>query len=192
MQPAEEKTALYDKLINGCLREERGAQRRLYELTSPVMFAICLRYADSYQTAEDLLQEGYIKVFRNMGNYRGDGSFEGWMKRIFVNTAIEHFRRQARMYPVTNLESPLAQAQAGDAMDHLEVDDLMAFIRRLSPGYRTVFNLYAVEGYSHREIGEMLGISEGTSKSQLSRARYLLQQMIAGADRVGKHETLAK
>ncbi|MCP4124031.1 MAG: RNA polymerase sigma factor [Bacteroidetes bacterium] len=192
MQPKQDKKALYSKLIQGCLQKQRSAQKELYDLMSPRMFAICRRYADSYQTAEDLLQEGFIKVYKHIGNYRGDGSFEGWVKRIFINTAIEHFRKQARMYPITNLESVDYYISVTNMADRLELEDLQNMIKKLSPGYRTVFNLYIVEGYSHREIGEMLNISEGTSKSQLSRARYLLQKMIVKADMVEEHEALAK
>jgi len=164
----------------------------LYDLMSPKMFSICLRYADNYQTAEDLLQEGFIKVYKYIKNFRGDGSFEGWMKRIFVNTAIEHFRKKARMYPIVNLESVDYNLNVEHIADTLELQDLQKLIQNLSPGYRTVFNLYVVEGYSHKEIGDLLNISEGTSKSQLSRARYLLQKMIRETDQVGKHEAIAK
>jgi len=192
MQPNPDKNTLYNQLIEGCLTNDRAAQKQLYEVMSPTMFAICLRYADSYQTAEDLLQEGFIKVFRYISNYRGEGSFEGWVKRIFVNTAIEHFRKQARMYPIVNLEVVDHALQAGDPGDALELADIQKLIQTLSPGYRTVFNLYVVEGYSHKEIGDMLDISEGTSKSQLARARYLLQKMIIETNTIEKHEAVAK
>jgi RNA polymerase sigma-70 factor (ECF subfamily) len=195
MQPKVEKKALYKQLVKGCLKNDRAAQKALYDIMSPTMFAICLRYADSYQTAEDLLQEGFIKVYKHIARYRGDGSFEGWVKRIFVNTAIEHFRKQSRMYPIVNLESVDHSLQAGNLSDSLELEDLRKLIQQLSPGYRTVFNLYVVEGYSHKEIAGQLEISEGTSKSQLARARYLLQKMIIEASRIDtvkKHEALAK
>lgn len=192
MQRMSEKETLYNELIAGCLKNKRDAQKGLYDLMSPRMFSICLRYADGYQTAEDLLQEGFIKVFKYINKYRGDGSFEGWMKRIFVNTAIEHYRKKARMYPIVNLDYVDYDLKVEQIADTLELQDLQNLIGKLSPGYRTVFNLYIVEGYSHKEIGEMLSISEGTSKSQLARARYLLQKMIIETDQVGKHETLAK
>ncbi len=192
MQPKGEKQTLYKQLIQGCLKNKRSAHKQLYDLMSPRMFAICLRYADNYQTAEDLLQEGFIKVFKYIKNYRGDGSFEGWMKRIFVNTAIEHFRKKARMYPIVNLEHVDYQLKVDYIADTLELQDLQKLIKKLSPGYRTVFNLYVVEGYSHKEVGEKLGISEGTSKSQLARARYLLQKMIIETEKVGEHEAMAK
>ncbi len=192
MQPKIDKETLYKELIAGCLKNNRDAQKGLYDVMSPKVFAICLRYADSYHTAEDLLQEGFIKVYKYIKNFRGDGSFEGWVKRIFVNTAIEHYRKKARMYPIVNLENVDYELKVEQIADTLELQDLQKLISRLSPGYKTVFNLYVVEGYSHREIGELLSISEGTSKSQLARARYLLQKMIIEADKIGKHEALAK
>lgn len=192
MQPIEDKSALYNRLIQGCLKQQRSAQKELYDVLSSKVFAICLRYADNYQTAEDLLQEGFIKIFKNIKMYRGDGSFEGWAKRIVVNTAIEHYRKQARMYPIVNLEAVDYSLRVDYLGDTLELQDIQKLIQKLSPGYRTVFNLYVVEGYSHKEICELLDISEGTSKSQLARARYLLQKMIIEANRVGEHEALAK
>ena len=192
MQPQRDKQTLYIELIAGCLKNKREAQKGLYDLMSPKVFAICLRYADSYQTAEDLLQEGFIKVYKYIKNYRGDGSFEGWVKRIFVNTAIEHYRKKARMYPIVNLDNVEYELKVEQIADTLELQDLQKLIQKLSPGYKTVFNLYVVEGYSHREIGELLSISEGTSKSQLARARYLLQKMIIETYKVEKHEALAK
>lgn len=192
MQPNLEKIALYERLIKGCLKQQRSAQKELYDVLSGKVFAICLRYADNYHTAEDLLQEGFIKIFKNIRSYRGDGSFEGWAKRIVVNTAIEHYRKQARMYPIVNLDAVDYSLNMEYLADTLELQDLQKLIQRLSPGYRTVFNLYVVEGYSHREIAEMLDITEGTSKSQLARARYLLQKMIIAANMVGGHEAVAK
>jgi RNA polymerase sigma-70 factor (ECF subfamily) len=192
MQPNGDKQTLYNQLIADCLKNKRTAFKELYDLMSPKMFAICLRYADNYHTAEDLLQEGFIKVFKYISNYRGDGSFEGWMKRIFVNTAIEHFRKNARMYPIVSLDTEDFSLNVTHIADSLELQDLQKMIQKLSPGYRTVFNLYAVEGYSHKEIGDLLNISEGTSKSQLSRARYLLQKMLQDSELVEQNEAIAK
>ncbi len=166
------------KLIKACVKGNRLAQKQLYDRFAPKMFSVCLRYAGDYQQAEDLLQEGFIKVFGNLSKYRGDGSFEGWVRRIFVNTAIEQYRKSTHMVPVTELTSVRSLHVNNIALTHLAVEDLLKNIRALSPGYRTVFNLYAIEGYSHREIAEKLGISEGTSKSQLARARYILQKMV--------------
>lgn len=153
-------------------------QEELYRRFSPRMYAVCLRYAGRTEEAEDILQEGFIKVFKKMDSFRGDGSFEGWMRRIFVNTAIEHFRRKKYLMPVTEKEENTIEGKYTSALDDLGAKDVLALIQELSPGYRTVFNLYVVEGYTHREIADMLGISEGTSKSQLSRAKVILQDMV--------------
>ncbi len=162
-------------IIKGCCEGNIIAQKILYKSLSSKMFGVCMRYTNDYHIAEDILQDGFIKVFKNISKYRGEGSFEGWIRRIFVNTAIEHYRKKVNMYPVTEIESDHIKTYDGDIVDQLQAEDLLRLIGELSPGYRTVFNRYVIEGYSHQEIGEMLGISEGTSKSQLSRARSLLQ-----------------
>lgn len=165
-------------LIKGCLEGDRRAQEYLYQKFSPKMYGVCLRYAGKAEDAQDILQDGFVKIFKNLHMYRGDGSFEGWIRRIFVNTAIEHYRRQVNLYPVTENHENLLETKEVSAFDSLSVKDLMKIIQQLSPGYRTVFNLYVVEGYSHKEIAEMIGISEGTSKSQLARAKGVLQNII--------------
>ncbi len=153
-------------------------QEELYRRFSPKMYAVCLRYASNTEEAQDILQEGFIKVFKKLETFRGDGSFEGWVRRIFVNTAIEQFRRRRYLQPVTEKEENSIDGKNVSALDGLAERDILALIQQLSPGYRTVFNMYVIEGYSHKEIGEMLGISEGTSKSQLSRAKVILQEMV--------------
>jgi RNA polymerase sigma factor (sigma-70 family) len=165
-------------LIVGCLNGNRRMQEVLYQRYSPRMYAVCLRYAGSAEEAQDVLQEGFIKVFKKMDSYRGDGSFEGWMRRVFVNTAIEHFRRKRYLMPVTEKEENSIEGKYTSALDDLAAKDIMALVQELSPGYRTVFNMYVVEGYTHKEIADLLGISEGTSKSQLSRAKVILQDMV--------------
>lgn len=153
-------------------------QEELYRRYSPRMYAVCLRYAGNAEEAEDILQEGFIKVFNKMDSFRNEGSFEGWMRRIFVNTAIEHFRRKKYLLPVTEKEENTIEGKYISVLDSLSAKDIMQLIQELSPGYRTVFNLYVVEGFSHKEIADQLGISEGTSKSQLSRAKVILQEMV--------------
>src|SRR5688572_22530797 len=157
---------------------DRRMQEELYRRFSPRMYAVCLRYAGSAEEAEDILQEGFIKIFKKLDSFRGDGSFEGWVRRIFVNTAIEHFRRKRYLQPVTEKEENTIEGKSLSALDGLAEKDILGLVRQLSPGYRTVFNMYVVEGYTHKEIGDMLGISEGTSKSQLSRAKVILQDMV--------------
>lgn len=156
----------------------RRMQEELYRRFSPRMYAVCLRYAGTAEEAEDILQEGFIKIFKKLGSFRGDGSFEGWIRRIFVNTAIEHFRRKRYLQPVTEKEENTIEGKFISVLDELAEQDILALVRELSPGYRTVFNMYVVEGYTHKEIADMLGISEGTSKSQLSRAKVILQEMV--------------
>lgn len=166
-------------LINGCLKGDSRMQEALYQRFAPKMYAVCLRYANNADDAQDLLQEGFIKVYRNLGKYRGDGSFEGWIRRIFVNTSIEYFRKKSAVLTgLSEREEKNIEDADISALDQLAEKDIIRFIQELSPGYKTVFNLYVVEGYSHREIADMLGISEGTSKSQLARAKGILQKKV--------------
>lgn len=165
-------------LIQGCLQGNRKMQQELYERFAPKMYAVCLRYAGTATEAEDILQEGFIKVFKKVGSFRNEGSFEGWIRRIFVNTAIEHFRKKAYLQPITEWEETTVEGKYLSILDELAEQDIIGLIQKLSPGYRTVFNMYVVEGYTHREISELLGISEGTSKSQLSRAKLILQDLV--------------
>jgi RNA polymerase sigma factor (sigma-70 family) len=167
-------------LIEGCIKGDRRMQEELYRRFSPKMYAVCLRYAGNADDARDLLQEGFIKVYKNLHRFRAEGSFEGWIRRVFINTSIEQFRKKsARLSTVTEKEENAIEDPDITALDSLAERDIINIIQELSPGYRTVFNLYVVEGYSHKEIGEMLGISEGTSKSQLARAKSVLQKKIS-------------
>jgi RNA polymerase sigma factor (sigma-70 family) len=165
-------------LINGCIAGNRQMQELLYRLYAPKMYAVCLRYSTNAEDAQDLLQEGFIKVYRNIDRFRGDGSFEGWIRRIFVNTSIEQFRKKTNVYSISEREEENIENREFTALDTLAEKDIINLVQELSPGYRTVFNMYVIEGYSHKEIGEMLGINEGTSKSQLARAKGLLQKMV--------------
>jgi RNA polymerase sigma factor (sigma-70 family) len=165
-------------LISGCIDGNRRMQEELYRRFSPRMYAVCLRYAGSSEEAEDILQEGFIKIFKKLGSFRSEGSFEGWIRRVFVNTAIEHFRRKRYLQPISEKEENTIEGKSISVLDQLAERDILALVRELSPGYRTVFNMYVVEGYTHKEIGDILGISEGTSKSQLSRAKVILQGMV--------------
>lgn len=178
MTPERNQNIPESDLISGCMEGDRRMQEELYRRFSPRMYAVCLRYAGAAEEAEDILQEGFIKVFKKLESFRGEGSFEGWVRRIFVNTAIEHFRRKRYLQPVTEKEENTIEGKSLSALDGLAEKDILALVQQLSPGYRTVFNMYVVEGYTHKEIGDMLGISEGTSKSQLSRAKVILQDMV--------------
>jgi len=167
-----------ETLIQQCAAGDRRSQKMLYDRYASKMFGVCLRYSQDYQAAEDILQEGFVKAFRNMEKFRFEGSFEGWLRRIMVNSAIEMHRRKNHLYPLLEVETTDIELVEENALNMLAAEDLMHMIESLSPGYRTVFNLYAIEGYSHKEIAEQLNISEGTSKSQLARARYILMEMV--------------
>ncbi len=178
MTPERNHTISEIDLITGCLEGNRRMQEELYRRYSSRMYAVCLRYAGNAEEAEDILQEGFIKIFKKLDSFRSEGSFEGWVRRIFVNTAIEHFRRKRYLMPVTEKEENTIEGKYFSVLDDLAAKDIMSLVQDLSPGYRTVFNLYVVEGYTHKEIADMMGISEGTSKSQLSRAKVILQDMV--------------
>ena len=153
-------------------------QELLYHQFSPKMYSVCLRYSGNQEDARDLLQEGFIKIFRNLSKYRGDGSFEGWIRRIFVNTSIEHFRKKVHLQSVGETQKVTIEDKEWNVLDNLAEKDIMQMIHELSPGYKAVFNMYVIEGYSHKEIAEILGINEGTSKSQLARAKTVLKKMV--------------
>ena len=175
-------------IINGCLKGNRRDQELLYRRHSAKLFGVCLQYSGNDEEARDILQEGFIKIFENLVHYKHEGSFEGWMRRIVVNTALEKYRSKHNLYRVDDIDK-LEETDANPDTDDyagLEASDLMEIIRELSPKYRLVFNLYAIEGYSHKEISRMVNISEGTSKSNLSRARVILQR------RVGSYTGLKK
>jgi RNA polymerase sigma-70 factor (ECF subfamily) len=171
-------TLTESQLIETCIAGERKSQKQLYDLFAPKMFSICLRYSKNQMDAEDVLQEGFVKLYNNLHRFRGEGSFEGWVRRIFVNTAIEHIRRKNLNTTVgEGLENSIAD-KYHNALDNLYKKDIINSSLTLSDGYRTVFNLYAVEGFSHKEIALKLGITESTSKSQFSRAKAILRNII--------------
>jgi RNA polymerase sigma-70 factor (ECF subfamily) len=167
-----------NKIINGCLKGDRRCQEQLYTMFSTRMFGLCLQYADNQDDAADILQEGFIKVFRKLEQFGGKGSFEGWIRRIMINTALERYRSQVRLYPLTDNTVKKGDMIQEEVFERLSASDLIRLVQDLPPRYRMVFNLYAIEGYSHKEIGEMMGITVGTSKSNLSRARDILQQKV--------------
>lgn len=164
-------------LIKGCLKGDRKSQKQLYDQFAPKMYAVCLRYMGNADDAQDILQDGFIKIFKNLDRFRSEGSFEGWVRRIFVNTAIEQLRKKKLDISISDKDESI-EYKATTAIDHLSEKDLLKIVRSLSPGYRTVFNMYVVEGYTHKEIADIMNISEGTSKSQLARARMILQEKL--------------
>lgn len=169
-----------EDLLEGCRAGNSRFQQALFDRYSRKMFGVCLRYCDNRDDAQDVLQDGFIKVFGNLHQFRGNGSLEGWVRRVMVTTALEHYRRRSRYIFVETEEWHQVELNS-DALSALGAAELTKLIQELPTGYRTVFNLYAIEGYTHEEIGGMLGISEGTSKSQLSRARKTLQDALGGA-----------
>jgi len=142
------------------------------------MYGLCLRYAKDSAEAEDIMQEGFIRVFNKISQFEFKGSFEGWIKRIMVNTALEKFRKNDRLYPVEEMKIFESVEYAEETISSISANDLLRIIQELPPRYKMVFNLFAIEGYSHLEIAEMMNISEGTSKSNLSRARVILQKNV--------------
>ena len=165
-------------LLEGCRAGDRKMQELLYRQSASKMLAVCMRYARDRMEAEDTLQLGYIKVFQKVKEYRGDGAFEGWIRRIMVNTAIESYRKNLRTLQIVPIEESNEQPAAGFDFSRMAMQDLLGLIQQLADGYRIVFNMYIIEGYSHKEIAATLGISEGASKSQLSRARAILREEI--------------
>lgn len=165
------------EIIEGCVKRRRAAQQQLYDKYSRFLLGICLRYSSDMGEAEDLLQDVFVKVFLNIKDYAGKGSFPGWLRRIAVNTSITHYHRNMKHRYHSELDDDVLPAGQTEMPDDytFSADELYGVLNDLPPGYRMVFNLYAVEGYKHREIAEMLNIDTNTSKSQYSRARSLLR-----------------
>lgn len=161
-----------------CASGDSNAQEILYNKYAPKMYGVCLRYAKDNMEAEDNLQEGFVKVFTNIKNFRHEGSLEGWVRRIMVNVSLEKFRKQYVVYPVEDVSVYDNYNITENIIEQISSDEILSLIKQLPPRYKMVFNLYVMEGYNHREIGEELGISEGTSKSNLSRARNILKRKV--------------
>lgn len=168
-----------ERIINGCLKGERSAQRHLYDSYSGKFMAICMRYLKDREHAEDVMIESFMKIFEKLPQFQHRGSFEGWMKRIVVTQALMTLRSNRHLMMEVNLEPVYEYSDHHYELTQLETAELMELVQGLPVGYRTVFNLYAIEGYSHQEIADLLGISESTSKSQLNRARNTLKEKIA-------------
>jgi RNA polymerase sigma factor (sigma-70 family) len=176
------------ELINGCLKRDRTAQKRLYDTFSSKMYALCCRYVKDSMEAEDVLVTAFTKILDRIDQYKGEGSFEGWIRRVVVNEALTWLRRNRSMYVETELEAADHEPDFQSIEDHLQTEDLLNMIQELPSGYRIVFNLYAIDGYSHKEIAGQLNISENTSKSQLSRARVHLQKLLAERERASNQQ----
>ncbi|OON67098.1 RNA polymerase sigma factor [Hymenobacter sp. CRA2] len=174
-----------DEILAGCRRGQPAAQRQLYEHLSYRLMGVCLRYCPTRDEAEDALQNAFVKIFTNLHQYAGQGPFEAWARRIAVTTAINAYHQRRLRGPHVDYEEATEQAHPdGTPLDQLSANDVVSLMQTLPLGYRTVLNLYAVEGYSHAEIADLLGISEGTSKSQLSRARHLLGERLMATNKI--------
>ncbi len=168
-----------EELVKGCVSKNALAQRLLFEKFSRRMMGICIRYANRTEEAEDMLQNGFIKVFDKIASFRSEGSLEGWIRRIVINEALTYLRQNKAMkFSVDINEAKYQIPSASDIAGIINEKDLLKIIQQLPLGFRTVFNMYAIEGFSHKEIADQLGISEGTSKSQYSRAKIHLQNRL--------------
>jgi len=176
-----------DKLIQGCIDGDRHSQSQLYELFAPKMFVVCLRYAMSREEAEEILQEGFLKVFEFIHQFRFAGAFEGWVRKIMVNCALQKYRSKQHLHALVNIETTdFDHLYNDDIVNQLSAKELLKTVQLLPPAYRMIFNLYVFEGMKHREIAVHLGISEGTSKSNLSDARRILQRLVSKSFKVAK------
>ena len=167
-----------EDLVEGCKKNDTLSQRAVYEHHATKMLGVCFRYVKDVSEAEEVMIGGFTKVFNKIDQFKGDGSFEGWIRRIMVNESLIYLRKNKSMYLEVDICEAEREPNFQGLENSLEAQDLLKMIQELPVGYRTVFNLYAIEGYSHKEIGEQLGINVNTSKSQLSRARKLLQHML--------------
>jgi len=178
---------LLDNLIQGCKKGDRQSQSRLYMQFASTMLVVCMRYSRTKEEAEEVMQEGFLQVFTKIHQYRGEGSFEGWIRKIMVNTSLQRLRSKPFLSKVVSVD----ELQIGDLAPSLPIEtlsakELISLIQGLPPMYKAVFNLYVFEGMKHREIADLLGISEGTSKSNLSDARNLLQQELNRINKIAK------
>lgn len=165
-------------IVEECVSGNVRAQETLYRMLAPKMFGVCLRYAKDTTEAEDNLQEGFIKVFTYLKNFRHEGSLEGWVRKIMVNVSLEKFRKQHMIYPVDDLNVFETKNYSNDIIEKITADELIELIQELPPRYRMVFNLFVMEGMNHKEISEAMQITEGTSKSNLARAKDILKRKV--------------
>ncbi|MBL4755081.1 MAG: sigma-70 family RNA polymerase sigma factor [Flavobacteriales bacterium] len=174
-----------DKLIAGCTKGDRKCQRTVYEMFYGKMMGVCLRYTNNKEEAQDLLHDGFIKVFENIHKFNYSGSFEGWIRRIMVNTTIDHFRKNKNVFvkDIDDFNNLATEEPDVDILSQLRTEDIMKAVQTLSPAYRAVFGLYVIEGYSHKEVAEELGISVGTSKSNLAKAKNNLKKLFTAVNK---------
>ena len=173
-------TSAHSTMLEGCLAGNALAQRKLYETYYGKMMSICMRYAKDREEARDILHEGFMKVYKNLHLYEPHRPLEVWIKKIMINTAIDHYRKNKKEPYHVDIDQAYAESDPShiSAIHQISAEEIIKLVQELSPAYRTVFNLYVIEGYSHNEIAEMLGINVGTSKSNLAKARQRLQELI--------------
>ncbi len=176
-------------LIQACIEGDRFSQTRLYGMFAPRMFSTCLRYAKNREEAEEILQEGFVQVFKSLRNFKKTGSFEGWIKRIMLHCAVQSFRSKSKLHPVVSIDTAAVDELGNeDIITQLGKKELIKMIQALSPAYRMIFNLYVFEGMKHKEIAALLGIAEGTSKSNFSDAKAILQRAVINSLKVAKQK----
>ena len=182
----------FKELIQACIKGDRYSQSRLYELFAPKMFAVCMRYSKNREEAEDVLQDGFVQVFKSLHAFKFAGSFEGWIRKIMVYSAIAHYRSKSKMHAIINNVEDFSGIEVTDSEDVISLlgkKELLKMVQALPPMYRMVFNLHVFEGLKHREIGKELGISEGTSKSNLYDAKIILQKAVANSMKIAKQNS---
>lgn len=168
-----------EQLVNECVSGNAIAQKKFYDLFAKKMFGVCLRYTNNIEEAQDVLQDGFVKIFGKLKDFESKGSLEGWVRRIMVNTALDHYRKNKKHLNDVDVDVVGYKLEKDDyIVETITADDLLKLIQAIPEGYRVVFNLFAIEGYSHKEIAERLGVTESTSKSQYSRARSLLRKIL--------------
>jgi RNA polymerase sigma factor (sigma-70 family) len=165
-------------LLRQCLKQDRGAQRRLYQLFFGYAMSICTRYSSTAEEAKDVLNDGFMKVFTRLKQYHPTKPFKGWVRRIMINTALDNYRHNLKNYHLQDIETAAPAADPFDVEQQLNYEYLISLVQQLSPAYRAVFNLYAIDGYTHEEIADLLGIAVGTSKSNLAKARANLREAL--------------
>lgn len=178
---------MLSKLVEGCVKNDRNSQRKLYEYFYGKMMGVCLRYTGSKEEAAEALNTSFFKVFKNIKKFNSnDGALEAWIRRIVINSSIDMYRKKMRQQRTIDIETARYEPDQELAYHELAAEDILKMVQRLSPSYRTVFNLYAIEGYKHHEIAKILGISEGTSKSNLAKARVKLKMFLKEMNKIKK------
>ena len=174
-----------DELIDKCLQGDQKAQRALFDKFSRKMMSVCMRYLAEREEAEDVLQDGFVKVFSHLESFKREGSFEGWIRRTMINTSLDYLRKKKAMYIDTDIsEAEFLAGEDEKVVGKMRVEELMKLIQEMPQGYRTVFNLYAIEGYTHQEIADELGVTESTSKTQFRKARTYLMKIIGERENI--------